>query len=71
MSPQAMVEVFKAMQAYPEYKTFLPVAGESGTLKNRFVGTTAQGIVHAKTGIYLLLSLSPLARTRESSLCAV
>jgi D-alanyl-D-alanine carboxypeptidase/D-alanyl-D-alanine-endopeptidase (penicillin-binding protein 4) len=32
------------------YRASLPVAGVSGSLKNRFRDTAAQGIVRAKTG---------------------
>jgi hypothetical protein len=33
-----------------EYRSYLPLAGRSGTLINRFKGTAAEGIVQAKTG---------------------
>ena len=45
-----MVEVLELMLPHEEYVSFLPVSAKSGTLKNRFVGTVAAGIVHAKTG---------------------
>ena len=53
ISPIALVETLRAMQKSPHaeiYKNSLPIAGMSGTLKNRLNNTPAQGIVWAKTG---------------------
>jgi D-alanyl-D-alanine carboxypeptidase/D-alanyl-D-alanine-endopeptidase (penicillin-binding protein 4) len=53
ISPLALVETLRAMQKSPHaeiYKNSLPIAGMSGTLKNRLNNTAAQGIVWAKTG---------------------
>lgn len=41
---------FLGMLPQPLWRSFLPIGGVSGSLKNRFVGTPAQGIVHAKNG---------------------
>jgi serine-type D-Ala-D-Ala carboxypeptidase/endopeptidase (penicillin-binding protein 4) len=52
-SPEAIAQTLKIMANSPLasiYRASLPVAGMSGTLKSRFRGTTAQGIVLAKTG---------------------
>ncbi|MGL6282725.1 MAG: D-alanyl-D-alanine carboxypeptidase/D-alanyl-D-alanine endopeptidase, partial [Microcoleaceae cyanobacterium] len=52
ISPIALAETLRAMQKSPHaeiYKNSLPIAGMSGTLKNRFTNTPAQGIVHGKT----------------------
>lgn len=48
--PAAIVSLLRAMHGNPEFYRSLPVAGRSGTLRNRFTGTAAQGRVFAKTG---------------------
>ncbi|MDM9385007.1 D-alanyl-D-alanine carboxypeptidase/D-alanyl-D-alanine-endopeptidase [Chlorogloeopsis sp. ULAP01] len=53
ITPQALVQTLQGMANSPQAKVFrasLPVAGVSGTLKNRLIDTSAAGIVQAKTG---------------------
>ncbi|WP_017721025.1 D-alanyl-D-alanine carboxypeptidase/D-alanyl-D-alanine endopeptidase [Kamptonema formosum] len=52
-SPEALVQTLRAMASSPRaaiFRASLPVAGVSGSLKNRFRDTAAQGTVLAKTG---------------------
>ena len=52
-TPRTLVSTLKAMYHGPGHDVFLaslPVAGISGTLKNRLHQTTARGTVRAKTG---------------------
>lgn len=53
VSPEALVQTLRLMansSVKSIYRDSLPIAGTSGTLKNRFNNTSAQGIVRAKTG---------------------
>ncbi len=53
VSPGALVQTLQAMLYQPggtAYRTSLPIAGQTGTLTNRFRGTAAADIVQAKTG---------------------
>lgn len=53
VSPEALVQTLRGIAQTPQADTFrasLPVAGVSGTLRNRFRETAAQNIVQAKTG---------------------
>jgi serine-type D-Ala-D-Ala carboxypeptidase/endopeptidase (penicillin-binding protein 4) len=62
ISPEALVKILQVMGKSSHAEIFrgsLPVAGVSGTLKNRFLNTSAQGIVQAKTGTMMgVVSLS-------------
>jgi serine-type D-Ala-D-Ala carboxypeptidase/endopeptidase (penicillin-binding protein 4) len=53
ISPEALVQLLQGMAKTPNagvFRASLPVAGKTGTLKNRFRNTPAEGIVFAKTG---------------------
>ena len=53
LSPETLVSVLEFISKLPNatlFEAFLPVGGRSGTLADRFINTTAEGRVHAKTG---------------------
>ncbi|BAY12645.1 D-alanyl-D-alanine carboxypeptidase/D-alanyl-D-alanine endopeptidase [Calothrix sp. NIES-2098] len=53
VSPEGLVQTLRLMAKTPAaaiYRASLPIAGKSGSLKNRFRNTSAEGIVQAKTG---------------------
>jgi serine-type D-Ala-D-Ala carboxypeptidase/endopeptidase (penicillin-binding protein 4) len=53
VTPEALVQILQAMDQHSTrsiYRTSLPIAGQTGTLKNRFQNSPAVGIVQAKTG---------------------
>ncbi|KAF2078065.1 hypothetical protein CYY_000616 [Polysphondylium violaceum] len=55
ITPKALVSVVEGVYTNAgdpnhDFISFLPVSAVSGTLKRRFINTSAQGIVHAKTG---------------------
>ena len=53
VSPEAIAKTLKLMAQTPQasvYRASLPTAGVTGSLQHRFLNTTAQGNLHAKTG---------------------
>jgi D-alanyl-D-alanine carboxypeptidase/D-alanyl-D-alanine-endopeptidase (penicillin-binding protein 4) len=53
VSPAAFAKVLQFIRRHPRYATFaagLPQSGQTGSLRTRFVGTTLDGRVRAKTG---------------------
>lgn len=53
VSPESIVQTLQVISRSPQaeiYRTSLPIAGISGTLRNRFKDSPAMGIIYAKTG---------------------
>jgi D-alanyl-D-alanine carboxypeptidase/D-alanyl-D-alanine-endopeptidase (penicillin-binding protein 4) len=77
MSPEAFARLLLWLRHHPRFAPFeaaLPVAGKSGTIRTRMVGTAVEGRVRAKTGsIFRVNALSgyvqlPNGRTRIFSI---
>ncbi|MEO5798652.1 MAG: D-alanyl-D-alanine carboxypeptidase/D-alanyl-D-alanine-endopeptidase [Gemmatimonadales bacterium] len=72
VTPLAFTKLLRFMRAHPNFAAFeagLPVAGKSGTIKFRFVGTPMDGHVRAKTGsISRVNSLSGFVDRPDGSL---
>jgi len=59
VSPEAIAQTLKLMAQTPQaaiYRASLPTAGVNGTLGGRFLNTTAQGHLQAKTGTLTAVS---------------
>jgi serine-type D-Ala-D-Ala carboxypeptidase/endopeptidase (penicillin-binding protein 4) len=69
VTPNLLAQILFGLYQEPLFQNFydsFPIAGVDGTLKNRMIGTPAEGNVHAKTGyISAVRSLSGYVRTRE------
>lgn len=53
VTPMAFAQLLRYMRSHPRFEAFasgLPVSGQVGSLRNRFVGTPLAGQVRAKTG---------------------
>ncbi len=50
VSPEALVQVLQALETNRTFRSSLPIAGQPGSLKNRFKETTPPGSIQAKTG---------------------
>lgn len=77
VSPLTFARLMLWMRQHPNFAVFehaIPVAGRSGTVRNRMVGTAVEGLVKAKTGtIFRVNALSgyvtlPNGRTRIFSI---
>jgi serine-type D-Ala-D-Ala carboxypeptidase/endopeptidase (penicillin-binding protein 4) len=69
VSANLLVQILAGMYQHPAFEHFyksFPIAGVDGTLKNRMIGTAAEGNVRAKTGfIGSARSLSGYVTTRD------
>ncbi|MCS7186807.1 MAG: D-alanyl-D-alanine carboxypeptidase/D-alanyl-D-alanine-endopeptidase [Armatimonadota bacterium] len=71
VTPRAIVKLLQVAKTKPwfeEFKDSLPVAGKDGTLRTRFLGTSAEGCVFAKTGyIGGVVALSGYIQRRDGT----